>query len=380
MIRVNDLFSGGGGVGVAVEQLRERGLDIEVAWAANHWPAACELHRLRHPRTPVACQDLCQFDFRRAPACDLLWASSACQGHSEAGQPARAVDPDLAVAHDSLRATAWAVVNAVLAKSPQAFIVENVREFVEWAPPPRLVSIEATEASARRRAELFERAKVAKRKDGWHVLQLFEPGSMYRHWLNTFRLAGYHITEQIVNASSWGEPQNRHRLLIVGHLDGPVFIIEPQPDRLATLHGVLEHGGGDGWLDIEAMSARKPAAQARARHAHELFGGEPCWGQHVSHRGAWGRSLDQPSNTVTTKNQHWLVARGRYRLWSVPETARVMGFPGDYFDGVRPTAAKKMAGNAIVPAMGAGAIEQVAATITGRRRTVRPGRSRRAAP
>lgn len=375
MIRVNDLFSGGGGVGVAVDQLRERGLDIEVTWAANHWPLACALHRIRHPRTPVACQDLCQFDFRHAPACDLLWASSACQGHSEAGQPARAADPDLAVAHDNLRATAWAVVNAVLAKSPQAFIVENVREFVEWAPPPRLVSIEATEASARRRTAALDRSKITRRKDGWHVLQLFEPGSMYRHWLNTFRLAGYHMTEQVVNAAAWGEPQNRHRLLIVGHLDGEVSVVEPEIGHVAPLRDAMDLDEGD-WTPIDEMSSRKPAAQARVRYAHERFGGEPCWGQHVSYSFAWGCSLDRPSNTVTTKNQHWLTARGRYRLWSVAETARVMGFPGDYFDGVRPTAAKKMAGNAIVPAMGAGAIEQVAATITARRRTARRERSR----
>lgn len=368
MIEMLDMFAGGGGVSVAVEQLRGRGHEIRVAWAINHWPEACQLHRLRHPSTPVACEDACLFDYRRAPACDLIWASSACQGHSEAAQPARAADHDLAVAHDSLRSTAWAVANSVLAKSPQAFIVENVREFVEWAPPPRLISIEKSQAAAERRAGLLllNRWKVVERPDGWHLLQLFEPGSMYRHWLNTFRLAGYHVTEQVVNAAAWGAPQNRNRLLIVGHLDGPVSITEPAPDALTPLRGCMDLDDGK-WTRIDDMSDRKPGAKARARHAHELFGGAPCWGQHVSHRGNWGRSLDTPSNTVTTKNQHWLVSGGRYRLWLVAETARVMGFPGDYFDGVAPTNAKKMAGNAIVPAVGAGAIEQVAATITPRR-------------
>lgn len=375
-MRILDLFSGGGGVGAAVDLLnthpdpRHRLPGVEVAWAANHWALAVEHHARRHPRTAVVCQDLCQFDFRRAPDCDGIWASSACQGHSEAAQPARALDPTLAAAHDSLRSTAWAVISAVLAKQPKWFVVENVREFVEWAPSPlELASFGSRreaerEAIARRRDTADEIRVVRASKGGarWAVVRVFEKGSLYRHWLNLFRLAGYRVTEQVTNAVKWSTgyraaPQRRRRLIIVGHLDREVTIREPKLAVDPTLEPVLDFDAGD-WTPISDMD--KPGARERAEAADKLFAGAPCWGYHVSHRGAWARGLDQPSTTITTQNHHYAVHRGRYRLWTVPETAQVMGFPPDYFDGLPRSKALIMAGNAICPPMGAGVIKQVA--------------------
>ena len=117
------------------------------------------------------------------------------------------------------------------------------------------------------------------------------------------------------------------------------------------------------WRSIRSMAAYKPKAKARAQHAHRMFKGEPCWGQHVSHKGAWAKSTRVPANTITTKNQHYLVCDGAYRLWTVPETLGAMGFRRDYLDGVDRTAALIMAGNAVPPGMAAGILRQVAASI-----------------
>lgn len=373
-LRVADLFAGGGGTSHGVSLVPE----LELVFAANHWPAAVELHARRHPHAMHACQDLTQFDFRRMPCVDILWASPACQGHSEAAQPARALDLELAIAHDHLRTSAWAVVNAVLARYPRAFVVENVPQFLEWTFPPRLVSTHSSEAAAERAARRHAntrpvwRVVVRQHRDGrWMAIEEFAPGQLYQHWRRTLALAGYHITEQVVLASRWGVPQRRSRLLLVGHLDGELALREPDvaAEDEPTLEPILDFDSGE-WTPICEMPERRTAkakrgasAKDRAQHAHETFGGAPCWGQHASHRGAWARSVAMPSSTVTTQNQHYMVRRGAYRLWSVPETAQVQSFPADYFADVERTAALVMAGNAVPPLLAAGVLRQVAASL-----------------
>jgi DNA (cytosine-5)-methyltransferase 1 len=369
-MRVVDLFAGCGGTS---EGAREAGLDV--VWAGNHWPAAVELHRRRHPRAIHVCQDLQQFDWRHLPDHEILWASPACQGHSEAGQPGRAADGSLAAAHDHLRTTAWAVIGAVLAKQPRAFVVENVPEFCEWRPAGLTALVCGGKEEAKREAAKLRAIErdveftVGQRGGRWCVVREFERGTLYRHWLATFRLAGYRIHEstevrgggQLLTASKWGVPQRRTRLIIVGHLERDFSVAEPDvaPEDEPTLAGVLDFTAGR-WAEI---SSKRGGARKRLDHAHREFSGGPCWGWHVSHKGAWARSPHTPANTVTTKNQLYMVNDGRYRLWSVDETLGAMGFRRGYLDGVPRTAALVMAGNAVPPGMARGILTQVAESL-----------------
>lgn len=116
-IRAIDLFAGWGGFTLGAELA-----GVRVVWAANHWPRAVEVHAANHPGVEHVCQDLRQADWTALPAFDLLLGGPACQGHSEAGQPARARGH----VHDAERATAWAVVDCAEATSPRAIVVENV--------------------------------------------------------------------------------------------------------------------------------------------------------------------------------------------------------------------------------------------------------------
>jgi len=74
-----DLFAGLGGFSEGAEQA-----GVRVVWAANHWPAAVQVHANNHPETEHVCQDLQQADWTQVPKHDLLLASPACQGHSRA--------------------------------------------------------------------------------------------------------------------------------------------------------------------------------------------------------------------------------------------------------------------------------------------------------
>lgn len=304
------MFAGAGGFSTGAVAA---GLDV--VWAANHWPLAVEVHKRQHPKAAHACQDLQQFDFRRVPDHEILLASPACQPHSAAGQPGRAASSSASAAHDIMRSTAWAVVACAEAKRPRALIVENVPQFREWL--------------------------------------------LYPAWRCALSLMGYHLTEQILTASKWGVPQRRKRLFIVGRLDGPLSITDPKVEE-PTVREHLDFGDGE-WMPISRMD--RPAARRRLEHARANH--RRCWGQHVSHRGAWGQSLDKPSSTVTTQNQHYLMdSRKGYRLWSVVESLRVQSFADDYIpESVGRTDALMLTGNAVPPVMATGLIKCVAASL-----------------
>ena len=375
-VRVGDMFSGGGGVGAGVA-----GLDgVRVIWAANHWRVAAQHHARRYPDVEIVCQDLCQFDFRLMPRVDILWASPSCTGHSEAAQPARARDAELGDAHDHLRATAWAVVSAVMAKRPRAFIVENVREFQEWTWPDVTLETCGSLHVAKARALWWVKQEAARVRGGdativivkrgkkrepklYEVVRRSRKGILYQQWLDLFRSAGYYLTEHICTATRWGDPQRRARFILVGHIAGEINLVEPGGPE-ATVRPILDFDAGE-WIPISKINAngQRSAAQARVEHAHDLFGGAPCWGQHVSHRGAWGRSLDQACTTITTQNQHWLTRDGEYRLFSKSETGQIMSFDRDYFDDVPDTNSKIMAGNAVCVLKARGIVKQVAESI-----------------
>ena len=308
-MRVADLFAGAGGFSTGAQKA---GLDV--VFAANHWPIAVAVHERNHPRTVHACQDLQQFDFATVPDHEILVASPACPGHSDAGRPGRANSAKVASTHDVMRSTAWAVVSCAEAKRPPALIVENVPGFLKW--------------------------------------------DLFPAWRMALELLGYHLTEQILTASRWGVPQRRKRLFLVGRLDGPLPITDPVADEPA-IRGALDFRSGD-WGHIDEVT--RPGSRARLEHARSHF--RRCWGQHVSHRGAWGRSLDEPSSTVTTQNQHWLVDGDRYRLWTVAETLRAMTFAPNYIpDTVGRTNALTLAGNAVPPKLAQGLLERVAASL-----------------
>ena len=156
-----DLFSGLGGWSTGAVMA-----GCEVLWAANHWQEAVHWHSENHPGTHHVCQDLHQADWTQVPSHDLLLASPCCQGHSKARGKASG-NPQ----HDASRSTAWAVVSAIEFHRPQAAIVENVPEFLEWP--------------------------------------------LYPAWAAAMQALGYALAPHVVNCADLGVPQERIRMFIV---------------------------------------------------------------------------------------------------------------------------------------------------------------------
>ncbi|EGJ76105.1 putative C-5 cytosine-specific DNA methylase [Streptomyces sp. Tu6071] len=133
-----DLFCGAGGSSTG---LVAAGYDLRLA--ANHWQRAVETHAANHPGADHLCADVNNYDMRRLPRTDVLWASPICTEISPAGGRKR-THGQLAFdleeyggvadgAWERTRATAYDVIRATEVHRYQAVLCENVLEFVvDW--------------------------------------------------------------------------------------------------------------------------------------------------------------------------------------------------------------------------------------------------------
>ncbi|MGW6476694.1 DNA cytosine methyltransferase [Streptomyces sp. NPDC055059] len=133
-----DLFCGAGGSSTG---LVAAGYDLRLA--ANHWQRAVETHAANHPDADHLCADVNNYDMRRLPHTDVLWASPICTEISPAGGRKRthgqlAFDLEehgsvADAAWERTRATAYDVIRATEVHRYQAVLCENVLEFVvDW--------------------------------------------------------------------------------------------------------------------------------------------------------------------------------------------------------------------------------------------------------
>ena len=287
-----DLFAGAG-----VFSTGAVAAGATVVWAGNHWQIAIDAHRLNHPDTQHACVDLRLVDWARLPRHDVILASPACQGHSRA----RGSDKPH---HDALRATAWIVVEAVEATEPRGFIVENVPEFLKW--------------------------------------QLFPD------WLSALNRLGYHVRHNVLDAADLGVPQHRRRMFLVG---------AKKQVRLPVLLGsMIQHVPVESALDLH-VPGNPDLARLGARTRHQIecgiaeHNGQPFLVSYygTARSGGVTRTVRRPCGTLTTKDRYGLWNQGTYRMLSVQEMRRIMGFPDGYVLPVKHADAVKSLGNAVCP-------------------------------
>ncbi|UFR02281.1 DNA cytosine methyltransferase [Streptomyces sp. Go40/10] len=133
-----DLFCGAGGSSTG---LVAAGLELRLA--ANHWKRAVETHAANHTGADHLCADINNYDMRRLPKTDILWASPICTEISPAGGRRR-THGQLAfeleeygrvedAGWERTRATAYDVIRATEVHRYAAVLCENVLEFVvDW--------------------------------------------------------------------------------------------------------------------------------------------------------------------------------------------------------------------------------------------------------
>lgn len=284
-----DLFAGAGGFSTGATMA-----GVHVVWAANHWPAAVQVHANNHPDTIHLCQDLQQADWTQVPAHDLLMASPACQGHSRARGKERAH-------HDSQRATAWAVVSAAESHRPEAIIVENVPEYARWV--------------------------------------------LFPAWCAAMHALGYAMAPMILDAADHGVAQHRRRLFIVGTLSKhPIQLTLPQREHVGAAQ-IIDFDAGR-WSQIN-KPGRSLATLSRIQSGRSAHGARFVTAYYGNASG--GRSLSRPVGTITTRDRWAVIDGDRMRMLSVDECRKAMGFPASYQLPTRAKDAMHMLGNAVVP-------------------------------
>jgi DNA (cytosine-5)-methyltransferase 1 len=289
VVKAIDLFAGAGGFSTGAVMA-----GCNVVWAANHWPAAVQVHANNHPGTTHVCQDLQQADWTAVPAHDLLMASPACQGHSRARGKERAH-------HDAQRSTAWAVVSAAECHLPAVVLVENVPEYAKW--------------------------------------QLFPA------WCAAMHALGYALAPMILDAADHGVAQHRRRLFIVGtRSKHPIALSLPASPHVGSA-SIIDFAAGK-WSAINrpgrASATLERIAAGRAQHGRRFV-----TAYYGNEKG--GRSLDRPLGTITTRDRWAVIDGDRMRMVNVEECRAAMGFPAAYQLPARQKDAMHMLGNAVVP-------------------------------
>lgn len=194
-----DLFAGGGGASLGIEQALGRSPDI----AINHDPEAVALHQANHPGTLHFCKSVWNVHpldalqaLGRGLRVGLLWASPDCKHFSKAkgGTP---VSP-------RVRDLAWVVKTWAEQVRPRVICLENVEEFTTWGP-------------------------VIATVDGKFVPCPARKGETFKRFVKELVGLGYEVEWRERRAYVDGAPTIRRRLYMIARCDGAAI---EWPDEL----------------------------------------------------------------------------------------------------------------------------------------------------
>ena len=287
-----DLFAGFGGFTEGAEAA-----GIEVKWAANHSSLAVKYHRLNHPGTEVVQQDLQQANFMDAPRTDIMLASPCCQGHGNAAGKKRN-----SPSHDKSRNTAMSVVTAAEIHRHDAFVVENVKEFLEW--------------------------------------------TLYPAWKHAMELLGYTLANHIVDAADYGVPQHRERLLIVGTKSKAPLFLDPLKQIHIPASSFIEWDAPHTWRKVADKCLK---TRQRVENGRRAFGDTFLAPFYGGGSGLTGRSLDRPVGTITTVDRWALIRGDEIRVLQPSENRAGMGFRRSFILPKVKREATHGLGNAVPP-------------------------------
>lgn len=190
-----DLFAGGGGASLGIENVYGRSPDI----AVNHDPLALAMHAVNHPKTLHLVENVWKVrpqEIIKGRRVDLLWASPDCTHFSKAKGEAPNRDPNRA---RRSRGLAWVIWHWARHVRPTKIFMENVEEWIDWGP---LAS--DGRPCPRRKGETRKRFIAKMKREG------------YKHKIFKSR------------ASRFGVPTIRQRLFAIFTCDGEP-INEPRP-------------------------------------------------------------------------------------------------------------------------------------------------------
>jgi DNA (cytosine-5)-methyltransferase 1 len=173
----------------------------------------------------------------------------------------------------------------------------------------------------------------------WVVLENvvhMRPWSRFGELKLELQSLGYHLEEQVLDASDFGVPQSRKRLFLVGDLKRkPGLVARRRPGPRKSAASILDRRGI--WETTSLWRAgRAKDTLARAQRAMAELGENASFllVYYGTDGGGGWQALDRPLRTITTIDRFALVEPSsdghRMRMLQVPELRRAMGFEASY--------------------------------------------------
>ena len=294
------MFCGGGG-----SSLGARAAGALVVGGVDLWETATNAFKLNFPDANVFNKDLRELSpsavIKKTGQVDLLLSSPECTNHT----CARGNKPQ----SEESKETALQVVRYAKAMKPRWIVLENVVHMRPWARYPEL------------------KQQIGK--------------------------LGYHLREQVLDASDFGVPQKRRRLFLIADSQEMPAAIEAPDNSRATVRAILDPDGRWPVTPLRAPGRAKDTLARAERALAKLGRNESFLIVYYGSDGAGGwQSLDVPLRTVTTVDRFALVrptlSGHVMRMLQPSELRRAMGFPDTY---VFPEASRrdrvKLLGNAV---------------------------------
>lgn len=304
-LKVASLFCGCGGMDLGILG----GFDFlgttyprsafDVVYAVDNDPYCTKIYNANFEHK---CQimDVRDIDPHTLPDFDVLVGGFPCQSFSISAQ-----NPPRLGYKDERGMLFFEMVKILKVKRPRAFIAENVKGLLS-----------------------------ANKKKAFPMI------------IKEFSEAGYHVQYYLVNASKFGVPQKRERVIIIGfrdESDQKLFNFNHYIPVAAVLRDVVD--------DAE-------------NHNENLFFSEKAVAGMLAVREKMNKGraqdLDAPCNTVSAhlakvslnSTDPVLMIDGRYRRFSCREAARIQSFPDNFLlDIVSHVRQYKAIGNAVPPVM-----------------------------
>jgi DNA (cytosine-5)-methyltransferase 1 len=283
-----DLFCGIGGFRIAFEQAcEENAIQAECVFSSDIDKYVQESYEANFGERPFG--DIKDIDENNIPDHDILFAGFPCQPFSIIGERK---------GFEDTRGTLFFDIARILkAKSPKAFILENVKQLVGH-----------------------------------------KKGKTLKVILNTLQELGYHVQFKVLNALDYGLPQKRERVFIVGHKE-PIIFNFPNPEtNYEPLSKVLQPNEK---IDDKYLASDRIRKKRKAVH-------EPSVTPSVWHENKSGNVSSYPYSCALRAgaSYNYLLVNGERRFTS-REMLRLQGFPDNFKVVVSDAQMRKQTGNAV---------------------------------
>ncbi|MFI3320125.1 MAG: DNA (cytosine-5-)-methyltransferase [Rikenellaceae bacterium] len=306
-LKVASLFCGCGGLdlgllgGFDYLNKKYKSLPLEIVYAIDNDNYCTEIYNDNFKHKCVV-GDVKSIDIAGLPTFDILVGGFPCQSFSISAQ-----NPPRLGYKDEKGMLFFEMVKIIKEKKPRFFIAENVKGILS-----------------------------ANKKKAFPMI------------INEFEAAGYKVKYKLLNASDYGVPQKRERVIIVGFRDDVDYknFEFPSPttiDNKVALKEVLDHSANDDgkWYFSDKAVAGMMAVREKMNKGR-------------------AQNIEEPCNTISShlakvslnSTDPVLMIDGRYRRFTPMECARIQSFPESFkLTAVSDCRQYKAIGNAVPPVL-----------------------------